>query len=52
MDDDDLLAQIGNLGAAINASRDPNLDPGLQDMAGSAAEARADQLADEHNRRG
>ncbi|MEU1792504.1 hypothetical protein ABZ553_42815 [Streptomyces sparsogenes] len=51
MDDDELLAQIGDLGAAINASRDENLDPGLQNLAGSAAEAAADQLADEHNRR-
>ncbi|WP_158080319.1 hypothetical protein [Streptomyces sparsogenes] len=45
MDDDELLAQIGNLGAAINASQDPALDPQLQGLAGSAAEHAAGQLS-------
>ncbi|MFI7315372.1 hypothetical protein [Streptomyces hygroscopicus] len=49
-DDDDLLGQIGDLGAAIAASRDGSIAPELRDMAGSAAEAGAEHLADEHRR--
>ncbi|WP_171072380.1 hypothetical protein [Streptomyces sp. DASNCL29] len=47
-DDDDLLGLVGDLGAAINASKDDSLDGDLRDMAGSAAEAGAEQLSDEH----
>lgn len=45
-DDDDLLSQIGQLGAAINASRDP--DPDLSAMAQHAAEQAAAALTDQH----
>ncbi|MER7874810.1 hypothetical protein ABTY63_14805 [Streptomyces solisilvae] len=46
--DDDLLGQIGALGAAIAASKDDDLDPELRALAESAAETAAAHLADEH----
>lgn len=43
-DDDDLLAQIGQLGAAMNAARDETLDPDVRAAAQHAAEAAAAKL--------
>jgi hypothetical protein len=51
VEDDDLLTQIGDLGAAINASRDENLDPDLQALAGGAADTAAEQLANDSKRK-
>ncbi|MCQ6250937.1 hypothetical protein [Streptomyces malaysiensis] len=48
--DDDFLAEIGDLGAAIAASKDDDLAPELRALAESAAETAAGHLADEHRR--
>ncbi|MEU0807361.1 hypothetical protein [Streptomyces sp. NPDC005970] len=51
MDDDELITQIGALGKAINASKDEDLDPDQQALASRLADATAEQLVNEHNRR-
>ncbi|MET8831034.1 hypothetical protein ABZX33_34910 [Streptomyces sp. NPDC004608] len=43
--DDDLFGLIGDLGAAVNAAKDPALDPQLQALARQAAERAAAELA-------
>ncbi|MEV7287818.1 hypothetical protein AB0O01_25145 [Streptomyces sp. NPDC093252] len=43
--DDDLFGLIGDLGAAVNAAKDSDLDPQLRALAQQAAERAAAELA-------
>ncbi|MEV7287823.1 hypothetical protein AB0O01_25170 [Streptomyces sp. NPDC093252] len=43
--DDDLFGLIGDLGAAVNAAKDSDLDPQLRALAQQAAEKAAAELA-------